>query len=434
MDVCRSLCIGILVAGFGGVAAAGAGNNWPQFRGPGGSGISDSPESAKVPTNWDRTNNVAWRIEVPGRGWSSPIVWGDKVFVTTAVSLVDPARPSSKDQHAWLVIAYALETGKNLWEHEVHKGVPGGIHMKNSYASQTPVTDGRRVYAWFGGIGILTAINTDGTRAWSVSVPPLKMREDIGAAASPVLYGDRIYVVHDNDEKSYAMAIDAASGKEIWRVDRESEKTSWSTPCVWENEKRTELVAMGSVGITSYDLEGKILWQLKGSTLLTVPTPLTQHGLLYAGSGFVGQRPRPIYAIRPGASGDISLKKGETSNAYVAWCQPMSAPYVPSFLVYRKHLYVLADNGTLSCCDALTGAPHYRQSIGGNCTASPWAYDGKVFCLSENGETSVVQAGPEFKVLARNTLNERCQATPAVAGDRLLIRTSSRLYCIGSER
>lgn len=414
-----------------------AADEWPQFRGPGGLGVA---EGIEIPSAWDTTNHIAWRIDVPGLGWSSPIIWKNRVFLTTAVNSAGTETPEGgfylgkirggKSEHVWLILAYELGTGRKLWEREVFRGVPGSIHLKSSFASATPVTDGKRVYAWFGEIGLLAAVDVEGRLAWTNSVGPLKSREGWGFGASPVLHGGRVYLVHDNEEKSVVAAMDTADGKDIWRVDRDKE-TNWSTPLVWENENRTELVVAATAGIRSYDLEGRVLWQLKGMTRITTPTPLAQNRLLYVGSGFVADARRPLYAIRAGASGDISLKEGETNSQFVAWCQPKAAPYIPSFLVYKGFLYVLLDRGGLSCYDALTGAAVYEnRSVAGPFTASPWGHNGKVFCLAENGSTTVVQAGPEFKVMGQNPLNETCLASPAVSRGHLLIRTATRLYCI----
>jgi outer membrane protein assembly factor BamB len=290
------------------------------------------------------------------------------------------------------------------------------------------------VYAWFGGLGVFVALNAaDGAEAWSFSERPLKSRSNWGFGASPVMHGGRIYLVHDNEEDAYVAAFGAAAGKEIWRVERPPE-TNWSTPLVWKNEQRTELVVPATGGVKSYDLEGKLLWELRGMTSITVANPLAANGLLYVGSGFIADPQKPLYAIRPGASGDISLKDGGTGNEYIAWCQKHAAPYIPSFLVSGKHLYVLKDNGQLSCYDAVTGALVYGKRLRGHFTASPWMCGDKLFFLNERGGTYVVQAGPEFKLLAENPLERYCLATPAVAGERLLIRTSSKLYCIGRKR
>jgi outer membrane protein assembly factor BamB len=271
----------------------------------------------------------------------------------------------------------------------------------------------------------------DGDEVWSVSEPPRESRQNWGFGASPVMHDGRLYLVHDNEEDAYVAALDAATGKEIWRVKRLPE-TNWSTPLVWQNEQRTELVVPATGGVRSYDLNGKPLWELHGMSRITVPNPVAANGMVYVGSGFVADREKPLYAIRPGAAGDISLTDGEPRNRYVAWRQEDAAPYVPSFLVAGEHLYVIKDNGRLSCYDALTGGLVYQERLRGHFTASPWMCGDRLFFLNERGDTYVVQEGPVFRLLATNPLEGLCLATPAVAGDRLLIRTSSRLYCIGS--
>ncbi len=243
----------------------------------------------------------------------------------------------------------------------------------------------------------------------------------------------RLYLIHDNEEDAYLAAFDSLTGKQLWRTPRPPE-TNWSTPLVWQNDQRTELVVSATGGITSYDLNGQPLWELHGMSRITVPNPLAGNGLLYVGSGFVADRQKPLYAIRPGAAGDISLKEGESGNRHVAWRQENAAPYVPSFLVAGRHLYVIKDNGQLACYDAVTGAEVYQERLRGHFTASPWMCGERLFLLNEQGDTYVVQAGPVFKILATNTLERLCLSTPAVAGDRLLIRTSSRLYCIRSDQ
>jgi outer membrane protein assembly factor BamB len=247
------------------------------------------------------------------------------------------------------------------------------------------------------------------------------------------MHGGRLYLVHDNEEDAYVAAFDAATGKKLWRVKRPPE-TNWSTPLVWQNDQRTELVVAATGGVTSYDLNGKPLWELRGMSKITVPNPVAGNGMVYVGSGFVADRQKPLYAIRPGAAGDITLQAGETTNRYVAWRQPQAAPYVPSFLVAGKYLYVIKDIGLLACYDAVTGASVYEERLAGHFSASPWMCGDRLFLLNESGDSYVVQSGPTFRLLATNTLEKLCLATPAVAGDRLLIRTSARLYCIGSKR
>jgi outer membrane protein assembly factor BamB len=252
-----------------------------------------------------------------------------------------------------------------------------------------------------------------------------------GTAASPALAGDRLVVVNDNEEKSFLVALDKKTGKQLWKVERD-EKSNWASPFVWKNEKRTEIVTAGSGRVRSYGLDGQLLWQLRGMSVIAIPTPVAGDGLLYVTSGYVLDVIQPLYAIRPGAAGDISLKAGEESNKGVAWCHRRAGPYNPSPLVYDGLLYVLYDRGSLSCYEAKTGKPVYeKQRLGATAfTASPWAYHGKVFCLSEDGDAFVVRAGRDFKVLGRNRLDEMSLATPATAGGSLFVRTASKLYCL----
>ena len=323
------------------------------------------------------------------------------------------------------------------WEHVVHRGEPGGpIHTKNSYASETPVTDGERVYAYFGNVGIF-CLDFEGKEVWSKPIEPHRMANSWGTAASPTLYGDRIYVVNDNAEKSYLMALDKLTGKEVWRVDRD-EGSNWSTPCVWENDQRREIVTAGSGKVRGYDLDGKLLWWFKGMSSITIASPYADGGLVYISSGYILDKSRPMYAIRPGGSGDISLLPGQTNNASIGWFKPTSAPYNPTTLVYDGRLYVLSDLGMLSAYNAKTGEVLYekqRLPEGKHFTASPWACGGRIFCLNEDGVTFVVGAGDKFDFQHTNKLAEddMCLATPALAGDRLLIRSNHRLYCIGSK-
>ncbi len=419
-----------------------ADTNWPQFRGPAARGVVDNPA---LPDRWSATENVAWKTDIPGLGWSSPIVWGNRVFLTTVINTGTSEKPRkglyfggdrsspSDAVHQWQVFCLDLDTGQVLWQRQVHEGPPHNpIHIKNSYASETPVTDGERVYCYFGNVGVF-CFDFEGRPVWSRPLEPHRMRAGWGTAASPVLHGDRLYLVNDNNEDSYLLALDARTGDEVWRVPRD-EKSNWSTPYVWQHDLRTEIVTPGTGAIRSYDLDGNLLWSLKGMSSITIATPYEHDGLLYVSSGYVLDRLRPIYAIRPGAEGDISLAAGETSNASIAWSQ-MAAPYNPTTLVYGERLYILYDRSLFACYDAGDGSENYglkRIEGGGAFTASPWANHGKVFCLSEDGVTFVLKAGDEFELLHSNPLSDddMSLATPAIAGDRLLIRTASRIYCI----
>jgi outer membrane protein assembly factor BamB len=423
------------------VALAFASDRWPQFRGPGSLGVADDPA---LPDKWSATENVAWKVEIPGTGWSSPIVWGDRVFLTSVVSSGEVEKPKKglyfggerkapTDEHRWMVYAVDFESGKILWEREAHRGVPpGSHHLKNTYASETPVTDGERVYAYFGNVGLF-CYDMKGKLLWSNPVASANTRFGWGTAASPVLHQGRIYIVNDNDEHSYLQALDAKTGKAIWKVDRE-EKTNWATPYIWEHEGKAEVVTSGTGRVRSYDLDGKLLWEFGGMSSIAIPTPFSSHGLLFLASGYVGDQNRPVYVIKPGARGDITLAKGETSNASIAWYLPQAGPYNPSPIVYGDYYYTLFDFGFLTCHDARTGKVVYtKQRISPEAaafTASPWAANGKLFLLSEDGDTFVIGAGAEYKLLGKNSLDEMCMATPAIARGSLFIRTASKLYRI----
>ena len=427
------------------LVGASASNEWPQFRGRSSGVAADNPG---LPDTWSQTENVVWSVEVPGSGWSSPIVWGNTVFVTSVIKPGPRELPergfyafggggsAATEVHRWMVYAFDLQTGRVRWEREVHSGIPRDIkHAKNTFASETPVTDGERVYAYFGGVGLFV-FDLNGKPLWSAGMDSMKMR-GWGTAASPVLQGNNVIVVNDNDERSSITAYDTRTGRVAWRVPRD-EGSNWSTPFVWEHESGTEIITTGSKKVRSYNLSGVLKWELAGMTTLHVPTPVAAHGLLYVSSGYLADARRPVYAIRPGATGDISLKEGETSNRFIAWSNPRLGTYDTSPLVYGDYYYSLMDRGFMMCHDARTGKEIYaRQRITAEAsgfTSSPWAYNGKIFALSEDGDTFVMKAGPEFTLLGRNSLGEMALATPAIAGDALIIRTASKLYRIGNKK
>ncbi|HMP01162.1 MAG TPA: PQQ-binding-like beta-propeller repeat protein [Gemmatales bacterium] len=426
------------------VGAAGAAHDhWPEFRGGSWANVRDG---AGIPSTWARDRNVGWSVAIPGSGWSSPVIWERNLFLTTVVTDApqDEAKKglyfggernaAPEETHHWTVLCLDAERGTTRWQTKVHEGRPAhGKHIKNTYASETPVTDGERLYVWLGEVGVF-CLDFDGKVIWGHKWPSHPTRNSWGYGASPVLHKDRLYIVNDNEKDSYIVALDKATGSEVWRQSR-PEKSNWSTPFVWENEIRTEIVTAGTGGVRSYDLDGKLLWELKGMSAVTVPSSFARDGLLYVSSGFVMDKSRPLYAIRPGASGDISLEKGQTQNDFIVWCQPQGAAYHPTPLIYQGLCYVLYDQGFIACFDAKTGAEVYgRQRVNprgsAQFTASPWAYDGKIFCLSEDGDTFVLQAGREFKVLGVNPLEEMALATPGLAKGRAYLRTKTRLYCI----
>jgi len=420
---------------------------WTKFRGPDAGAVADDP---RLPDTWSETTNVTWKTDIPGLGWSSPVVWDDHVFLTTAVSageerqpvrgLYDPGAASGATRstagHRWVVYDLDFETGDVRWSREIAAAVPQiERHLKNSFASETPVTDGERLYVYFGTIGLVAALDLTGEVLWRRDLGVFNGRQRFGTAASPALHGGRLYVVNDNSTASFLVALDAATGDEVWRVERD-EVENWATPLVWENDLRTEIVTAGLRRIRSYDLDGQLLWEVGGMTVNVVPTPFARDGLVYISSGYPGGMPRPVYAIRPGASGDISLSPGENGNDFIVWYQPMLGTYNTSALVYEGHYYTLLDRGFLLNHDAQTGREVYgrtRIKPGSGFTASPWAYNDRIFLMGEDGDTFVIRAGSEFELLHTNSLNEMALATPAVVRGSLLLRTQTKLYRISND-
>ena len=447
----------------------GAGpSEWPQFRGPAGSGVADE---SSLPERWSKTENIAWAIDIPGRGWSSPIVWRDRVFVTSAISPGAFKAPStgifgndyaaelskqglSDDEVVKRVVnrdieltsetgdirymVYALDarTGKIVWEREAHRGQPfGGRHRKNTYASETPVTDGERLYVSFGGNVGLFCYAMDGTLLWKHAWPPQPIYLDFGTASSPVVHDGRVYQLHDNDGESFLAALDAKSGRPLWtakRADSAPMTSGWATPFIWNSGARTEIVTIGRGRVVSYGLDGQELWRLGGMTQAT-PSPVAADGLLYVGSGSQGDSNRPLMAVRAGAKGDISLGADQDANDFVAWRQPRFSGYTPSPIVYRGRVYAVNDNGILQVADAKTGKDVFKARVGGGghtFSSSPVASQGRIYLLSEDGETFVLRAADRYEELARNNLEEMSLASPAADADSFYVRTQTRLYRI----
>ena len=435
--------LGILVTMIIGLQAEETAN-WPQFRGPGARGVA---KGKGLPTTWSTTENVKWCVPVPGRGWSSPVIWGDKVFLSSAISTGKEKtvkkglyfggneQTPSPNQHRWMIYCFSFESGEKLWEQEANVGKPlTPRHIKNNYAPETQVTDGNLIYTYFADQGLF-ANDLDGELKWKRKMKAYKTRYNWGSAASPALHDDFIYILNDNEQNSFVEAIDKNTGETSWRRDR-NEKSNWSTPFVWENSLRTEIITIGTGKTRSYGLDGTLLWELVADmSSITIATPFTAHGLLYVTSGYVGDKHKPIYAIQPGGKGTINLKKNRPVDKSIVWRQPNAAPYNPSTLVYKDLLYVLYDFGFLACFNAKTGEKIYdkvraRKRQRTPFTASPWAYNDKVFCLSEDGDCFVYKAGRKNELLHINKLDELCMATPGIARGNLFIRTASKLYRI----
>ena len=435
--------LGILVTMIIGLQAEET-TNWPQFRGPGARGVA---KGKGLPTTWSTTENVKWCVPVPGRGWSSPVIWGDKVFLSSAISTGKEKtvkkglyfggneQTPSPNQHRWMIYCFSFESGEKLWEQEANVGKPlTPRHIKNNYAPETQVTDGNLIYTYFADQGLF-ANDLDGELKWKRKMKAYKTRYNWGSAASPALHDDFIYILNDNEQNSFIEAIDKNTGETSWRRDR-NEKSNWSTPFVWKNSLRTEIITVGTGKTRSYGLDGTLLWEfIADMSSITIATPFTAHGLLYITSGYVGDKHKPIYAIQPGGKGTINLKKNRPVDKSIVWRQPNAAPYNPSTLVYNDLLYVLYDFGFLACFNAKTGEEIYgkvrvRERQRTPFTASPWAYNNKVFCLSEDGDCFVYKAGRKNELLHINKLDELCMATPGIARGSLFIRTASKLYRI----
>lgn len=414
--------------------------NWPQFRGPN----SNQLTSEKVlPLEWSMEKNLSWNYNLPGRGWSCPIVWGNKVFFANAV-LDDPSvLPDAQEGrrldnpvdevYNFEVICLDLETGKELWKKTAYSGKPRyKTHRDNNYAPETMVTDGKHVYAYFGMTG-LYCYDMEGNLAWEKDLGNYPMQSNWGTSSSPILYKRVLYMQVDNEDNSFVVALDSKTGDEIWRRKRD-EKSNWGTPIIWKNSIRTELVVQG-LKTRSYNPEtGDLLWELDilGGRNITSPTA--------AGDMLVvGNEPRrngggTLFGVDAGASGDISLKEGETSNEFVAWTIPESGIAMASPLIYKGLVYIVDRNrGQIYCYDLLSGEiiyPGTKISDAGAFWASPWAFDDKIYCLDEKGTTHVIQAGPEFKELGKNKLDDIFWASTAIAKSSYIFRGEKGIYCI----
>jgi outer membrane protein assembly factor BamB len=332
-----------------------------------------------------------------------------------------------------------LENGRILWRRVFHQGPPPvGRHRKNSYTSETPVTDGKAVYVYVAFLG-LYAFDLEGARLWHTPLEPRRVYLDFGAGASPALHGKQLFIVNDNEEASFIAAFDTESGRQVWRTARtglgsEQMRSGWSTPYVWETGGRTEVVAMGPGAVISYDLDGAELWRLGLMSRMSIQSPFSWDGLLYVTSGASAESDKPIAAIRPGASGDLTPGDDGGGSKHLAWYnRSAGGTYLPTPVIHEGGLYVLSDKGIFTRYDPRTGERTYRSRIHSTAhsfTSSPWAYNGMVFCVNEEGRTFVIKAGEEFELLGMNSLEEFTMATPAISRDRLLIRTRSKLYSI----
>lgn len=413
--------------------------HWPSFRGPNASGIADGLE---LPTLWDAPagTHVDWKTAIPGLGHSSPVFWGDRVFLTTAVS-DDPSsifvhgidgridRRSDLSTHSFYVYAIDRKSGEVLWKNEVHRGVPRiQRQRKNSYASPTPVTDGKHVVAYFGSEG-LYGFDLEGKLLWKQDLGVIDAGAsyddtyDWGPASSPIIYDDLVIVLGDQQAgRSFMAAFDVRTGEPAWRTKREV-ISSFSTPSLYEDDDHVELITNGAEWMHGYDpRNGKELWRLPGSSKNTTPTPVVWNDLVFIVSGY---RIKPMFAVRPGGEGNIA------GTEFVAWSTSRDGSYMTTPIAYGDYLYTLQDNGVLTCYGARSGERVYQERVAaGAFSASPIVADGRLYLSSEDGDVFVVRTGPEYELIATNPMGEVIMATPAAAEGQLLIRTQHHLFSI----
>jgi len=425
--------------------------SWPSFRGPQASGIA---EKQNLPDRWDSktSENILWRTPIPGLAHSSPVVWGNQIFVTSAVSSDPKAtfRPglygdgdASKDrsQHRWMIYAIDKRTGKISWERVAYQGEPvDKRHIKSTYANSTPATDGRMVVAWFGSQGVY-AYNVGGGLLWKVDLGRLDLGAyDIptyewGPASSPIIWNNLVILQCDTQTDSFLLALNASTGKTVWKTDRD-EIPSWGTPTIVTTETGPVLVTNASNYIRGYDPRtGKELWRLGGSSKITAPTPIYGEGVFVVASGRGPER--PIFVVKSSAHGDLTLPAGKTASEAIVWSKTGRGSYMPTPLVYNGILYVLANNGTFDAYNLKTGDELYRQrlpTIGSGFSASPVAADGKIYLSNEDGEILIVAAGEKFNHLATNSMGELLMATPALSDGVMYVRSSASLFAIGQKR
>jgi outer membrane protein assembly factor BamB len=432
-------------------ASTSLNGNWPSFRGPQASGIA---EKQNLPDRWDAKSgeNILWRTAIPGLAHSSPVVWGNRIFVTSAVS-TDPKatfRPglygdgdASKDRsvHRWMIYAIDKRTGKISWERVAHQGEPvDKRHIKATYANSTPATDGRIVVAWFGSQGVY-AYDVNGRFLWKVDVGRLDLGAyDIptyewGPASSPIIWNGLVILQCDTQTDSFLLALDAATGKTVWKTDRD-EIPSWGTPTIATTASGPVLLTNASNFIRGYDPNtGKELWRLGGSSKITAPTPIFGEGLFVVASGRGPER--PIFVVRPNARGDLTLPDGKTTSEAIVWSRTGRGSYMPTPLIYNGVLYVLANNGTFDAYNLKTGDELYRQrllTVGSGFSASPVAADGRIYLSNEDGEMLVIGAGEKFNHLATNSMGELLMATPALSDGVMYVRSATSLFAIGRKR
>ena len=416
-------------------------SHWPQFRGPDANMIASGKN---LPVEWGEELNVAWTFDVDGDSWTSPIVWGNQVFVASAVA-VKINKPGEgegnsqenqdlylQDLYRWEVTCVDIESGKELWKQVAHEGSPRiKKHARTNYASETPVTDGNRVYIYFGMTGLF-CYDMDGTLVWKKDLGAFETQRGWGTGSSPVLYKDKLYVKVDNEKHSFLVALDANTGDEIWKVERD-ELTNYGTPFIWKNSVRTELVTGGKRARAYDPATGELIWEVQMDGHYNIPSPTADRNLLFMGNAGHRDVPGTFFAIKAGSEGDITPDSGSLSSDGVIWFNPDAPIGSPSPLLYSGLIYMVSSRGgEITCLEAVTGEIIYQEKIEkvAACWASPWVHEDKILFMDEKGVTRVIRAGRDFELLHENKLDDRFWASVAVAGKAYLFKGDKRLYCI----
>jgi len=418
---------------------------WPSFRGPRACGYL---ANSKTPSTWDFSNlkNIKWKTPIPGLAHSCPVIWDNYLFVTTATTNMNDEslklglygnidEADDKRVHEFKVYCLDKNSGKILWERVAHKGIPKSKrHTKSTQANCTPATDGKYLIVHFGSEG-LYCYDFKGKLIWQKNMgilnpgPYTDPGVEWGYASSPIIYKDKIIIQCDIPEKPYITALDITTGKEQWKTSREDEVSTWCTPAIYTKEGKTQVIANGYRQICGYDFEtGKKIWRLSNGGDAPAPTPVIANDLIYLNSAHGTWS--PVFAVKPDAKGDITLDANSTKNQYIVWSVKRGGAYMQTPLIYNGLLYNLNVNGMLTCFDALTGEIKYKESFKEAFSASAIAADGKIYFSSESGNVYVIKAGPEYNLIAKNSLKDNCMATPAISGNALYFRTQHNLIAI----
>lgn len=433
---------------------------WTQFRGPDNSMVISGND---LPTTWSETQNVKWIYNINGTGWSSPIVYGNKVFIATAVTVKkspkapQPAPPPPprtaqgaapqqappsqqeedtsyrQDVYRWEIVCLDAESGKELWKQVATEGSPRvKTHDGNGYAAETPVTDGKRVYAYFGMTGIF-CYDMDGKLLWKRDLGAFTTQKGWGTGSSPVVFNDILYIQVDNEISSFLVALDARTGKEKWKVSRD-EKTNYSTPFIWKNNIRTELITLGKT-VRSYDpANGNVYWEMKLPGEYVIPSPVADKDYLYIGNAGGRETKGSLCAVKAGAKGDISLAGDARSNNFIVWSVAEAPTGNPSPVLYDGYLYILSSRGgELNCFDATNGKNVYTQKIESvtACWATPWIYNNTLYFYDERGNTKQIKTGPKFELIpSQNKLEDKFWASIAVVNNGYLFKGAKKLYYV----